>query len=203
MTPPHLVLASASPRRRELLDNLGVPLTVLPSGADESLPPHLAVTAAIEAVALRKAEDVAGRVAPTDRVLAADTAGVIGDRVLGKPVDRADAEAMLHCLSGRTHQVITAVAFLGPETKKVFSVSTDVLFRPLTTAQITWYASLEEPHDKAGAYAIQGQGAFLVESISGSYTNVVGLPVAEVAELLEDAGLTPWQSTLPEEATGA
>jgi len=118
---------------------------------------------------------------------------VVDERVLGKPGDRREAESFLRLLSGRVHQVLTAVAFLGPSWEKSLCVATDVRFRAVTEAQIAWYASLEEPYDKAGGYAIQGQGAFLVAEIRGSYTNVVGLPMAEVADLLGAAGLTPWR----------
>jgi len=199
MSQPRLVLASASPRRRELLDALQVPFSVVVSRADETLPTGLAPAAAIEAVARAKALEVAARVAAECWVLAADTAVVLGERALGKPVDRADAEAMLGALAGRTHQVITAVALFGPAREELFSVTTAVRFRPLCAAQVRWYAGLDEPYDKAGAYAIQGQGAFLVEAIDGSYTNVVGLPMAEVANHLETAGLVPWAVPTAEE----
>lgn len=192
MSQSRLVLASASPRRRELLEALQVPFSVVVSRADEILPTGLAPVAAIQAVARAKALEVAARVGPECWVLAADTAVVLGERVLGKPVDRADAVAMLGALAGRTHQVITAVALLGPAREVLFAVTTAVRFRRLQAAQVRWYAGLDEPYDKAGAYAIQGQGAFLVEAIDGSYTNVVGLPMAEVADHLEAAGLVPW-----------
>ncbi len=202
MSPPGFILASASPRRKELLGALHIPFTVVPSHADETLPPGLAPAVAIEAVARLKADEVAARMPPGCWVLAADTAVVLGDRVLGKPDDQADAESMLRTLAGRSHQVITAVALLGPAVAEVFSVTTDVRFRPLSPAQVHWYASLDEPYDKAGAYAIQGQGAFLVESINGSYTNVVGLPMAEVVDHLEAAGLVPWGTAPAREACG-
>jgi septum formation protein len=194
---PRLILASQSPRRRELLGALGVPFAVVPSHADESLPGDLPLGSALEAVALRKAQEVASSAAGPDPfwVLGADTAVVVGERVLGKPRDRADAVAMLGALSGRAHRVITAVALVGPAVSRSLRVETQVTFEPLTAAQIAWYADLDEPYDKAGAYAIQGRGAFLVASIRGSYTNVVGLPMAETVRLLEGAGLTPWAET--------
>ena len=117
---------------------------------------------------------------------------VLGEIVLGKPLDRLEAETMLRRLSGRAHHVITAVALVGPARIRRFSVVTEVRFRPLTDAQISWYAAEDEPYDKAGAYAIQGKGAVLIEGTEGSYTNVVGLPVSEVARLLEEEGLSPW-----------
>ena len=202
MCPPQFILASASPRRRELLGALEIPFSVVPSHADETLPEGLTPASAIEAVARLKADEVAARMPPGCWVLAADTAVVLGDRILGKPADRADAESMLGALAGCSHQVITAVALLGPAVTEVFSVATDVRFRPLSLAQVRWYASLDEPYDKAGAYAIQGQGAFLVEAIDGSYTNVVGLPMAEVADHLEAAGLVPWGIAPVREACG-
>ncbi|MDF1551721.1 MAG: Maf family protein [Deferrisomatales bacterium] len=202
MSPHRFILASASPRRRELLGALHMPFTVVPSHAEETLPVGLAPAAAIEAVARIKADEVAGRVHQGCWVLAADTAVVLGDRVLGKPATRADAESMLRALAGRSHQVITAVALLGPDVAEVFSVTTDVRFRPLSLEQVRWYASLDEPYDKAGGYAIQGQGAFLVEAINGSYTNVVGLPMAEVVDHLEAAGLALWGIAPAREACG-
>jgi septum formation protein len=195
-----LILASASPRRRDLLSALQVPFRVCPVQADETLPASLPVAQGLPAVALRKAR-MAARHAPADSwVLAADTAVVLGDRVFGKPRDRGEAEGFLRALSGQTHQVLTAVAFLGARVESGLCVATDVRFRPITEAQIAWYASLDEPYDKAGGYAIQGQGAFLVAEIRGSYTNVVGLPMAEVADLLESVGLVPWGARVDQAA---
>jgi len=187
-----LILASASPRRRDLLSALEVPFRVLPVAADETLPAGLPVAEGLQAVALRKARLAASQLPEGSWVLAADTAVVLGERVFGKPRDRGEAEAFLRTLSARTHRVLTAVAFLGPAGEQTLCPATDVRFRPLTDAQIGWYASLDEPYDKAGGYAIQGQGAFLVAEIRGSFTNVVGLPMAEVTDLLEAAGLVPW-----------
>ncbi|MHB8767148.1 MAG: Maf family protein [Deferrisomatales bacterium] len=197
-----LVLASASPRRRELLSALQVAFDVVPSGADEALPPGLAADPALEAVARRKALEVLRRVGAHRWVLAADTGVVLGREVFGKPAGRAEAEAMLRALSGRTHRVVTAVALAGPGPERVLSVSTDVTFRALSEPELAWYAGLAEPYDKAGAYAIQGQGAFLVAAICGSYTNVVGLPMAETADLLAGLGLAPWSDPEPRRAAG-
>lgn len=196
---PRLILASQSPRRRDLLGALGIPFGVVPSHADETLPEGLPVGPALEAVAVRKAREVAEAASEPSWVLGADTAVVVEGRVLGKPRDRRDAVAMLRALSGRTHQVITGVALVGPPHRlHSLRVETEVTFEALTEAQISWYADLEEPYDKAGAYAIQGRGACLVASICGSYTNVVGLPMAETVHLLAQVGLTPWG----EEETG-
>lgn len=187
-----LILASGSPRRRELLGALGIPFEVRQSRADETLFPGLALSDALQDVARRKARNVADAVPAEAWVLAADTEVVLGERVLGKPRDRNEAEAFLRALSGASHRVVTAVAFRGPGVDRSLCVSTQVRFRRLDEPEIAWYASLAEPYDKAGGYAIQGQGAFLVAEIRGSYTNVVGLPMAETADLLAEAGLAPW-----------
>ncbi len=186
-----LVLASASPRRLELLGRLGIPVEVRPSRVDESLPPGRPLGEALEAVARRKAAAVAHQVAPA-WVLAADTAVVLGERVMGKPRGPDEAREMLRALSGRVHRVITAVALLGPGADRTVAVETRVRFRRLSEDEIAWYTGLDEPYDKAGAYGIQGRGAFLVESIEGSYTNVVGLPLSETVDLLRPTGLLPW-----------
>lgn len=187
-----LILASASPRRRELLSALRIPFQVFPGHVDETLPANLPIEGGLQSVALRKAREVARRARANAWILAADTAVVLGDRVFGKPKDRGEAGEFLQALSGRVHRVLTAVAFLGPDWEQSLCVSTEVGLRKLTEAQIAWYTSLDEPYDKAGGYAIQGQGAFLVAEIRGSYTNVVGLPMAEVTDLLEAAALVPW-----------
>lgn len=197
-----LILASRSPRRSEFLSALGIPFEVVPSRADETPPPGMGVREALEAVALRKAREVGARAPEESWILAADTAVVAHGEVFGKPRDRSEAQAMLQTLSGRVHSVITGVAFTGPGLEQTLSVETEVLFRPLSAAQIRWYTSLAEPYDKAGGYAIQGQGACLVASISGSYTNVVGLPMAETVELLEGAGLAPWSVEVGRAAAG-
>jgi septum formation protein len=193
-----LILASGSPRRRELLSALGLRFQVVPSSVDETLAPELSVSVALEELAVRKAAEVQARGA--EWVLAADTSVVLGGTVFGKPGSRGEACEMLRALSGRTHSVVTGVALLGVDSARTFSVETAVTFRQLTARQISWYAALDEPYDKAGAYAIQGRGAFLVESIRGSYTNVVGLPMAETVDALEAAGLLTW--TGPDTADG-
>ncbi len=187
-----LVLASASPRRLDLLARLGIPVEVRPSRVDESLPPGRPLAEALEEVARRKAAAVAREVGGA-WVLAADTAVVLGGRVMGKPRGRKEAREMLRALSGRVHRVVTAVALLGPGTDRTVAVETRVRFRRLSEAEIAWYTGLDEPYDKAGAYGIQGRGAFLVESIEGSYTNVVGLPLSETVDLLRSTGLLPWR----------
>ncbi len=189
---PRLVLASQSPRRRELLAQLGVALEVQPADADESVlpgePPHEYVLR----VAREKARAVAGPV-----VLAADTAVVLGREVLGKPRDAEDARRMLRALSATSHEVLTAVCVR--RTQPALAVELDVVvttrvrFARLGDAEIDWYVSTGEPLDKAGAYAIQGAGGAFVLGVEGSVSNVVGLPLAETAELLARAGFPlPW-----------
>jgi septum formation protein len=124
-------------------------------------------------------------------VLAADTEVVIDGRVLGKPTDRDDAAAMLRALSGDTHEVMTGIAVRRGTTSRLAQVSTAVTFRPLTDAEIAWYLATGEPSGKAGAYALQGAGAVLVERIAGSDTNVIGLPLAETVALLRELGFDP------------
>ena len=191
MNARRLVLASASPRRRELLGVLGVDFEVCPVDTDESRQPgespaSLAVrlAAAKAGAARRKLGDEAARL-----VLGADTVVALGERVFGKPVDAADAVAMLESLSAREHRVYTALSLdTGRRREQAVSESL-VRFRPLSRAEIEKYVGTGEPMDKAGAYAIQGLGAIFVEHLSGSYSGVVGLPIFETAALLARAGL--------------
>jgi septum formation protein len=191
---PRLILASQSPRRRELLAQLGLELEVRPANADESVLPGEAARDYVVRVAREKA-----RATPGDVVLAADTAVVLAGAVLGKPTDAQDAFRMLRALSGTRHEVLTAVCVrrnagaLGVELEVV--VSTTVTFARLSARQIDWYVATGEPLDKAGAYAIQGAGGAFVLSVEGSVSNVVGLPLAETTGLLARAGLPlPWES---------
>ncbi len=184
-----LVLASKSPRRRYLLEQAGLRFEVVPSGIDES---GFALTSPEEYVrrlAAAKADDVAA--ARRDAwVIGADTIVLIDGTVLGKPGGRAEARVMLGRLSGRTHQVYTGYSIRCRSRQWTFTdaVVTDVTFKALSDEEIQWYIHTDEPFDKAGAYAIQGLGTFLVRRINGSYTNVVGLPVCEVIEVLIKAG---------------
>jgi len=189
---PRLVLASQSPRRRELLAQLGLALDVRPSDADEAVHPGEPPRDYVLRVAREKA-----RAVPGDLVLAADTAVVLGDEVLGKPAGDDDARRMLRALSGTEHEVLTAVvvrrAAIRLELDAV--VATKVRFAPLGPAEIDWYVGTGEPLDKAGAYAIQGAGGAFVVGVEGSVSNVVGLPLAETAALLRRAGLSlPWEA---------
>lgn len=189
---PHaLILASASPRRQALLTQLGVSFTVIPANIDERQRAHETPLAYVLRVARAKGRHIA-RHYPTAVVLSADTIVVLESHILGKPRDAADASQMLSRLSGRTHEVLTGIAVLqqAPHFVALDAVRTTVRFRTLTPADITAYLATGEPFDKAGAYAIQGQGAAFAEAIEGCYTNVVGLPVQRTAALLRLAGVS-------------
>lgn len=187
---PPLILASASPRRRELLETLGYPFRVVASRVHE--PPFTGQDPAAYAVELArsKARQVAGQQKRPATVLGADTVVVLDGRVFGKPQDEPQAAAMLAALSGRTHEVITGVAVVGPglDQEDSTAVRTAVTFRDLDENEIARYVASGEPLDKAGAYAIQGGAQEWVTALTGDYSNVVGLPVATVAELLVRRG---------------
>ncbi|AKT32270.1 nucleoside triphosphate pyrophosphatase [Pseudomonas syringae pv. actinidiae] len=192
---PSLYLASGSPRRRELLTQIGVPFTALSAQIDET--PFDAETPAayVERLALGKAQ--AGlAVLPVDQqacVLGADTAVVLDGRILGKPVDQADALAMLAALSGREHEVLTAVALTDRQRSETCVVNSRVRFRSIQPHEAHAYWTSGEPADKAGGYAIQGLAAIFVAGLHGSYSAVVGLPLCETAELLSRFGIPCWQ----------
>jgi septum formation protein len=180
-----IVLASASPRRLELLRSLGIDFRVAPSTCPEPPPEdHEKPEAYAMRMALQKAQEVAA-LHPQSLVIGADTVVAVGGEILGKPVDEADARRMLGLLAGREHLVATGCALVPPDgPPSAFAVGTRVTMIDPGPAALAAYAATGEPLDKAGAYAIQGQGAFLVRSVEGSYTNVVGLPLAEVLEAL-------------------
>lgn len=187
-----LVLASGSPRRRELLEGLGFQLEIIPPDVDETPREGEDPRDYVLRLARAKAEWVS-----KDRreavVIAADTAVVLGSEILGKPRDANDAAAMLARLAGRDHRVLTGVATASGGTADAMAVETRVQFRPLSAEEIRWYVKSGEPLDKAGAYAIQGLGGAFVRAIEGSVSNVVGLPVAEALELLAARGCAlPW-----------
>lgn len=186
-----LILASGSPRRRELLQQIGVEFKVVTSAIDETPLPQESATAYVARMAQEKALAVA-HLQPQHTILAADTIVVLHDKILIKPANREDAENILQQLSGRTHQVLTAVCLLSSEHMLQHTESTQVTFKTLTAAQITAYVATQEPMDKAGAYGIQGKGAVLVEKINGCYSNVVGLPLAKTAELLHSFNIPIW-----------
>jgi septum formation protein len=192
-SPSRLYLASASPRRRELLEQIGVPLQVLRCEVDETALPGEAPATYVERIAMAKALAATALVGAVDTVLAADTAVVLDHHILGKPADRAGSEQMLRMLSGRMHQVMTCVVVArGSEVRRV-RVDTRVWFRTLSDSEISQYWETGEPVDKAGSYGIQGLGAVFVERLEGSYSGVVGLPLAETAALLDQFGIACWQ----------
>jgi septum formation protein len=182
-----LILASASPRRSELLRAAGFDFQVVPAEVDERPLPAEPPDDYVRRVALDKARAVAASMSDAV-VLAADTCVVVDDAILGKPVDAADAARMLAMLSGRPHDVLTGVAVIGPAGVRVESADSRVVFADLSAAEIAWYVGSGEPADKAGAYAIQGLASRYVERVEGSYSNVVGLPVAVVYRLLREQG---------------
>ncbi|PLX98157.1 MAG: septum formation inhibitor Maf [Desulfuromonas sp.] len=187
-----LVLASASPRRRELLASLGYRFEVEVSQVDEAVLPEEQPAAHVVRLSEEKAREVAARVAGAGRwYLGSDTVVVCDGQILGKPADAAQARTMLAMLSGRSHEVYSGFALYDRHSEQMRSgaVVTEVEFRPLTKAEIAGYIASGEPFDKAGAYAIQGLAAAMVRRISGSYSNVVGLPLCEVVEALTAAGL--------------
>ncbi|MBI6884833.1 MULTISPECIES: Maf family protein [Pseudomonas] len=192
MTP--LYLASGSPRRRELLTQIGVPFIVISAPVDESPLPSESAPAYVERLARAKAAAGLDSVDGPAVVLGADTAVVLDGRILGKPENREDALAMLADLSGREHQVLTAVALDDGQRVHSFCVTSTVRFRAISTDEAQRYWASGEPSDKAGGYAIQGLGAVFVSGLSGSYSAVVGLPLCETADLLGQFGIACWQS---------
>jgi septum formation protein len=191
---PLIYLASASPRRSQLLAQIGVPHGVRPAALDESVLPGEDPATYVERLAQSKAEALWDQLAPEERlpVLGADTTVALGKVMLGKPANGAESRAMLEQLSGRTHQVFTAVALrsdAGCESR--VSVS-NVTFRDLTAREMEAYAATTEPLDKAGGYAVQGLAAVFITRIAGSYSAIMGLPLCETAELLTAIGWTPF-----------
>jgi septum formation protein len=193
---PSLVLASASPRRTQLLHQIGLRHRVVPADIDESRLPGESIAQCVVRLARAKALQVQQRLSARDAtaaqlpVLGADTVVVVDDEMLGKPRHQADALSMLQRLSARSHQVLSAVALVtGDAVRHALSCS-EVRFRALTDRECTAYWNSGEPQGKAGAYAIQGLGAVFVESLSGSYSGVMGLPLFETAQLLAAAGIT-------------
>jgi septum formation protein len=175
-----LVLASASPRRKEILENLGFEFEVLPSDVDESEVPWADPVKTAKLLAEIKGVD-AQRSRPRKKIVAADTIVLLDGRVMGKPSDRDDARMMLERLSGNMHEVVTGIALIAPPNIRMIEAeSTRVFFRELTGREIARYISTTEPFDKAGAYAIQGFASAFIDRIEGDYFNVVGLPVAKL-----------------------
>jgi septum formation protein len=187
---PLIVLASASPRRSALLTQIGVEHRVMPVDIDESALAVESPAVYVQRLAAAKAEHLWSQLPPSDRlpVLGADTSVALGEQILGKPLDRADGIRMLRLLSGRTHQVLTAVALRWEHACEVRLNVSHVSFRSLEDAEIEAYWSSGEPSDKAGGYAIQGAAALFIERIAGSYSGIVGLPLYETGELLKIIG---------------
>ena len=185
-----LILASKSPRRQYLLQQAGLSFKVVPSDIDEDDITVSSPEVYVKELAEAKARDVSHKY-PKSWIIGADTIVLINGNILGKPDSREQARQMLRQLSGNIHRVLTGYAICCATKDRTFSesIQTDVCFKRLTDEEIEWYVHTEEPFDKAGAYAIQGMGTFLVKSINGSYTNVVGLPVCEVIEFLLKEGV--------------
>lgn len=185
---PQIVLASASPRRKELLEQIQVRALVHPVDLDESPLPEEQALAYVQRLAAEKSALCAAIIGKQLPILAADTVVVLDGRIMGKPKDEADGIAMLKALSGRTHLVYTAISLRGCQHWQALS-SNEVTFRSLSDAEIMAYWQTGEPLDKAGAYAIQGIGTLFIESIQGSFSGVMGLPLFETAELLTKQGI--------------
>ncbi len=183
-----VVLASASPRRRELLEQIGLSFTVRPAASEPAVC-GLSPEQTVCAVALAKAEDVAASASPEELILGADTLVYLDGAPMGKPSDSSQAISMLRRLSGREHAVYTGIALVGGGRKLVRFEKTVVRFRQLTEEAILRYVDTGEPLDKAGAYGIQGKGCLLVEGIRGDYNNVVGLPLGLLRDMLESFGV--------------
>ncbi len=191
---PQLLLASASPRRAELLQQIGVAFQTFPVDIDETPFVDESPEDYVARLALEKAQAGFTRASNTENiVLGSDTTVVVNGCILGKPENRDAGAVMLRQLSGVVHQVKTAVAIVSKEHQKVITVTTDVVFRVLSHDEINNYWQSGEPQDKAGGYAIQGLGAVFVKEIRGSYSAVVGLPLMETATLLGEMGIDVWQ----------
>ncbi len=191
---PFLILASKSPRRRYLLKQAGVEFSVIPSSFDESTLFDANPEVFVRLLAQAKARVVSEQ-HPRSWVIGADTLVVVDDTILGKPASKAEARSMLTTLSGRVHRVLTGFSLCRLAENHCYAevVSTDVRFKILSLDEIEWYVHTSEPYDKAGAYAAQGLGAFMIKHIQGSYSNVVGLPVCEVVECLVREGIVEFR----------
>lgn len=192
-----LILASQSPRRREILENLGFSFRIVTADVDESCS-ESDPCRYVESLALRKGRAVMERLTKCGEIdgdtviLAADTVVAAGGEILGKPRDTADAERMLRLLSGTTHQVISGIALLSLEKEITASEITGVRFAALSESDVALYVASDEPYDKAGAYAVQGMASLWIEGLEGDYFNVVGLPVRRLCTVLSDSfGIDP------------
>jgi septum formation protein len=193
-----IILASKSPRRKELLEQIGLDITICPSNIDENKVPIQEPEKYVKELACMKAHDVS-HLYPDSWVIGADTIVVIQDKIIEKPDSKADAVKMLNQLNNCEHFVYTAFCICNKNKslKNIQSVKTKVYFKHLTAHEINWYTNTQEPFDKAGGYGIQGIGSFIVKSISGSYTNVVGLPVCEIVEALLKLNLIEFKDLKP------
>lgn len=198
---PDLYLASQSPRRRELLQQIGVRHAVINAAIAEQPGTHETALAYVQRLAREKAAagyaELLRQHLPLAPVLGADTLGLLDGQILEKPLNQVHAQAMLRQLSGRTHQVITAVALHSANRQAVRVATTEVTFRDLSDAEIAAYWATGEPQDKAGSYAIQGLGAVFVKEIHGSYSCVVGLPIEATCELLREFAVPWWTAAAP------
>lgn len=194
-----IILASASPRRKELLEKIGLNFEIEPGGCEEVADTGLEAHELALKLSREKAEVIA-RKHPNAIVIAADTVVLLGDKILGKPHSQAEAGKMLRSLSGKSHNVITSFTIIDTDKKKILSksVETKVYIRKLNPKEIDAYIKSGEPLDKAGAYAIQGLGSLIVEKIEGDYFNVVGLPLGSLAEALKKFGIDVWENRVRE-----
>lgn len=185
-----IILASQSPRRRELLERMGISaFDIRPAKGEEIVPLGLTPAQQVEELSRQKAREIAAGAEADDVIIAADTVVSVAGRVLGKPRTRQEAEEMLSLLSGRSHTVYTGVTVRRGDMESTEHEATDVVFRPLSREEILAYVDSNEPMDKAGAYGIQGLGCLLVEGIRGDYYNVMGLPVCRLALMLRRFGV--------------
>lgn len=194
-----IILASASPRRKELLEKIGLKFEIEPGDCEELADTDLETHEMVQMLSRKKAEVIA-RKYHNAIVIAADTVVLLGDKILGKPHSQAEARKMLRLLSGKSHVVITAFTIIDTDKKRTLSksVETKVYIRKLNPKEINAYVKSGEPLDKAGAYAIQGLGSAIVEKIEGDYFNVVGLPLSALAESLKEFGIDIWENVKPE-----
>ncbi len=191
------ILASSSPRRRELLTSIGVDFDAVPSHVPEEHQPGEAPEEYVARLSRDKANAVAAK-HPSQWIIAADTTVLLGDQLLEKPLDHADAARMLTLIAGRTHVVYTGVTLqnLDRQYSETRVAESEVRMLPLSERDVEWYVATGEPLDKAGAYAVQGMGAMFIDSIHGSYTNVVGLPLAMLFQMMRKVGIDPLRDQL-------
>ncbi|HSA06928.1 MAG TPA: Maf family protein [Candidatus Gastranaerophilales bacterium] len=187
----NIILASASPRRKALLQDIGLKFKVIPSDIDENIENKPFSYKLIENIALEKVMDVSKKVTDPAIIIGSDTVVEINNQILGKPKNDQDAFNMLKMLAGKTHKVVSAIVVYDTETKKTIkdSVTSEVTFREITDEEIWNYVKTGEPADKAGAYAIQGKAAIFVKNINGCYSNIVGISLFKTAEILEKFGV--------------